>query len=98
MKTAIACLVAFALSFAFVAFAFAGETPAAPVAAPVPVMADPLPIDLQYCDHRGTPDRAAPPVARPATMAPKPVKVWTCGAPGALASDATATVRRCEWL
>jgi len=61
--------------------------------APMPVDVPPPALDL--------PIQASPvvvAVARPRhTMTAQRAKVWVCGAPHGLASDAVATVRDCEW-
>lgn len=94
MKTAIACLVAFVLSFAAVV-AYGAEPVNAPIGAPVAVLADPAPVDLAAA--MPAPVQVAVPVVIVGTRPAPRAAVWTCGAPVALASDEIATVRHCEW-
>jgi len=64
-----------------------------PATASPSVEADPLPLDLS--EAHAIPARA-PATATPTVVAVRD-RVWTCGDPEPLATDSTATVRRCEW-
>lgn len=82
------------------AFAYASGPQDAPVLPTVAaVLPDPLPVDLAIAP---TAEHPALVVFKPQAIKARPAaereKAWTCGRPQGLASDETATVRRCEWL
>lgn len=75
-------------------------TPAigAPTVAPLPVEPEATPVDLSEVPALPVQTvRETVIVVAKAKAKAAPIKVWTCGAPRGLASDAIGTVRDCEW-
>jgi hypothetical protein len=94
-------LASIAFAFAVNADATAHTSPALPsIAAALPDTL-PLPFDWSAYDAAHASEASAPRIARTVRALPSvaaaPSKVWTCDAPRGLASDATATVRVCEY-